>query len=279
MCVRINILYDYKVGFFSPENMPIELHAVKLIEKLCGKRLKQDDGTGNTINPGEYKNAKEYYEENFFHILPEDGYTIDNILTKAKYLVKKYGIRVLVIDPFNRIESEQGSRETETQYISRVLDKLTNFAQQNDMLIFLMAHPTKIRKDINGGVPTLYDINGSANFYNKADFGIIVHRDRERKFTLVRVEKVKFRHLGEPGDAKFKFNVINGRYVPWEEGDVGTVFDTDNFIIKKMNNAINQPSIPMFAEQPPQSGFNNDPFGDMPFLPSAEEEVPFYITD
>lgn len=275
MCVRINILYDYKVGFFSPENMPIELHAVKLIEKLCGKRLKQDDGTGNTIKPMEYKSAKEYYEENFFHILPEDGYTIDNILAKAKYLVKKYGIRVLVIDPFNRIESEQGNRETETQYISRVLDKLTNFAQQNGMLVFLMAHPTKIRKDINGGVPTLYDINGSANFYNKADFGIIVHRDRERKFTLVRVEKVKFRHLGEPGDAKFKFNVINGRYVPWEEGDVGTVFDTDNFIVKKMNEAITQPSMPMFAEPMQSSTINEDPFSGMPFLPTADEDVPF----
>lgn len=277
MCVRINIMYDYKVGFFSPENMPIQLHAVKLIEKLCGKRLSQDDGSGNTINPAEYKVAKEYISENFFHILPEDGYTIDNILNKAKYLVRKYGIRVLVIDPFNRIENEQSGRETETQYISRVLDKLTNFAQQNDLLIFLMAHPTKIRKDINGGVPTLYDINGSANFYNKADFGLIVHRDREKHYTLVRIEKVKFRHLGEQGEAKFKFNVINGRYVPWEEGDVGTVFDTDNFLTKKMNNTLARAQTSIFGQAvsvPVTTPTNSR--ADMPFAPAtANEVVPF----
>lgn len=247
MCVRFNIFYNFKVAFFSPENMPIEYHAVKLIEKLCGKRLKAVNDIEN-ITSQQYRHAKEYYRDNFFHILPEDGYTIDNILAKAKYLIRKRGIKVLVIDPFNRIENDQDAHETETQYISKVLDKLTNFAQQNDVLIFLMAHPRKVNKDVNKGVPTMYDINGSANFYNKADFGIIVHRERENKdYTLVRVEKVKFRHLGHLGDATFKFNVINGRYIPWNPSDsvlVNFQQDMEDFIIAKENGSISQPSLP-----------------------------------
>lgn len=251
MCVRFNIFYNFKVGFFSPENMPIEYHAVKLMEKLCGKRLQSVDINGESITRLQYEHAKDYYRDNFFHILPDDGYTIDNILAKAKYLVRRRGIRILVIDPFNRIESEQGTRETETQYISRVLDRLTNFAQQNDVLVFLMAHPTKVRKDNgNNGVPTMYDINGSANFYNKADFGIIVHRerDKEKNYTLVRVEKVKFRHLGQPGDALFKFNLINGRFIPWHESD-GVITATDfrrymdDMTVMKENNALSQPAL------------------------------------
>lgn len=249
MCVRFNIFYDFKVAFFSPENMPLEYHAVKLIEKLCGKRLQANSSNDENITSVQYAHAKEYYRDNFFHILPEDGYTIDNILAKAKYLVRRRGIRVLVIDPFNRIESEQDVRESETQYISRVLDRLTNFAQQNDVLVFLMAHPTKVRKDNgNNGIPTMYDINGSANFNNKADFGIIVHRERDesKNYTLVRVEKVKFRHLGSPGDATFKFNVINGRYIPWSQNDSVAVdfrADMDDMIVLKERKLLKQPSL------------------------------------
>lgn len=111
MCVRLNILYDFKVGFFSPENMPMEYHAVKLIEKLCGKKLQAYSNSDENITLDQYSNAKSYYRDNFFHVMPEDGYTIDNILAKAKYLVRRRGIRIFVLDPFNRIEHEQSSRE------------------------------------------------------------------------------------------------------------------------------------------------------------------------
>lgn len=278
MCVRFNIFYDFKVAFFSPENMPMEYHAVKLIEKLCGKRLQATDINGECITPQQYERAKCYYRDNFFHIMPDDGHTIDNILAKAKYLVRRRGIRVLVIDPFNRIENEQSNKESETQYISRVLDKLTIFAQQNDVLIFLMAHPTKVRKDNgNGGIPTMYDINGSANFYNKADFGIIVHRERDesKNYTLVRVEKVKFRHLGSPGDATFKFNIINGRYIPWtppESTYVDFRTDMEDMIAIKERNAITQPSLPI--ERPWVTDFNTSG-SNLPFAPNQNEPIPF----
>jgi len=250
MCVRLNILYDFKVGFFSPENVPIQLHAVKLIEKLCGKKFQAIDNRGENITPQQYAHAKEYYRENFFHVLPEDGATIDNILAKAKYLVRRRGIRIFVLDPFNRIEHEQSGGETETQYISRLLNRMTAFAQQNDLLFILMAHPTKIKKDNgNGGVPTMYDISGSATFFDKADFGLVVHRERDesKNYTLVRVEKVKFRHLGAPGDATFKFNVINGRYIPWKQSESVAVdfrADMEDMIVAKERNTITQPSLP-----------------------------------
>ena len=84
---------------------------------------------------------------------------------------------------------------TKQRTISRLLDKLTNFAQLNDVLIILMAHPTKMPKNKDGVIeaPTLYDISGSANFNNKADFGIVVHRNRLENTVEVHVQKVKFR--------------------------------------------------------------------------------------
>jgi len=116
-----------------------------------------------------------------------------------------------------------------------VLDKLTNFAQMNDVLVILMAHPTKPPKNPCGPapVPTLYDISGSANFYNKADFGLTVHRDRVNDIVEVHVQKVKFRHLGENGTARFKYNINNGRYVPYCEGEKPQ-WDNDNHLHRKL---------------------------------------------
>lgn len=102
MMVRINIRYGYKVGYFSPENLPFQYHAVKLLEKLTGDKFSQ-----GTMAYQTFEKAKEYIRENFFHIMPEEGSTLSNILDKARYLVRRKGIRILVLDPYNRIENEQ----------------------------------------------------------------------------------------------------------------------------------------------------------------------------
>lgn len=222
---RLNIRYGWRFAYFSPENAPLSYHASKLIEKFTGKRFSRQ-----TISYPEYKQVKEHIEQNFYFIAPTDNYRVDNILEKAKYLVRRRGIKALVIDPYNRLESEQGARN-ETQYISELLDKLTNFAQRNDLLIILMAHPTKQPKNKDGVVeaPTLYDISGSANFFNKADFGIVVHRNRLENTVEVNVQKVKFRHLGQCGMALFKYNLNNGRYTPFTNG-IEPVWDNVNHL-------------------------------------------------
>lgn len=228
---RLNIRYGWRFAYFSPENAPLAYHASKLIEKFTGKRFSKD-----TLKFGEYKQVKQHLESNFYFISPADNFRVDTILEKAKFLVRRRGIKALVIDPYNRLESQQGGRN-ETQYISELLDKLTNFAQINDIMIILMAHPTKQPKNKDGVIeaPTLYDISGSANFFNKADFGIVVHRNRIDDYVEVHIQKVKFRHLGKCGMAKFKYNLNNGRYTPFE-GDSSfsdTAWDNSNHLQEK----------------------------------------------
>lgn len=247
IAVRMNMLYDWKFAFFSPESMPIDYHVSTLIEIITGKKFGEQ-----TLSWVEYEEAKRYANDNFFFIYPE-SYTMGNILDKARSLVRKKGIKALVIDPYNRVESEQDYRQSETQHISKVLDQLTNFAQQNDVLVFLMAHPTKMPKNPDGKfqVPTLYDISGSANFYNKADFGITVHRDKEFGWTEIHVQKVKYRHLGQGGIAKFKYNLFNSRYVPLEDG-IDPHWDTSNYLANKANSAT------MSSVFEPNTDFDND---------------------
>lgn len=221
---RLNMRYGWRWAYFSPENAPLAYHASKLVEKFTGKHFDR-----RFLPLTEYAQVKQHLEDDFFFISPAADYKLGSILDRAKFLVRRKGIKGLVIDPYNRLENEAGGR-SETQYISALLDRLTNFAQINDVLVVLMAHPTKMSKNKEGQVevPTLYDISGSANFYNKADFGIVVHRDRINNTVEVRVQKVKFRHLGECGTAYFKYNINNGRYTPYQ--GIDPVWDNSNHL-------------------------------------------------
>ena len=238
VAVRFSLKYDWRCAWFSPENFPVTLHHPKLIEKLIGKRFMK-----GLMKPMEFESAVGYLSRNFFDILPEEGYRVDTILEKAETLVRRKGIRVFILDPYNCLEHQIPSGQSETQYISEFLEKLRSFARRRQVLVILAAHPTKMKRDPltkQFPVPTMYDISGSAAFFNKADFGIAIERDRARGVTRVHVQKVKFRHLGQPGVASFQYNTCCGRFVPMQESkspdipDEDPKWDNSNWLAKKL---------------------------------------------
>lgn len=208
---RLNILYGWKCAYFTPENYPLKFHYRKLFEKIIGKKFNQLEST-----EVEYDMAYEYIKENFTYILDDDDFTVKSVIDSAKILVKNKGIKILVIDPYNKLDHKY--TDSETQYISRFLDQLISFAKLNNILVFLVAHPRKMSRT-NGKieVPSLYDISGSANFYNKTDYGITVHRKTNENNIMINevdvyFQKIKYKHLGEQGIVNLKYNFLNGRF-------------------------------------------------------------------
>ena len=90
----------------------------------------------------------------------------------------RYGIRGLVIDPYNELDHQRPLHMTETEYVSQMLTKIKRFAQHNDVHVWFVAHPRQLQ-GWRGDPPNLYDISGSAHFINKADNGIVIHRNRD----------------------------------------------------------------------------------------------------
>jgi len=232
LVTKMNLLYGWKTGFFTPENFPLKYHYAKIFEKLIGKKF-----SVAVANEMEFEMAMDHIRENFFYVMNEDDCTVDTIIKTAKILVKTRGIKVFVIDPYNRLEHQ--FKDSETQYISRFLDKLSTFARMNDVLVFLVAHPRKMDKDNAGKlkVPTLYDINGSSNFYNKADYGFTVHRKTDDRNVLINEveihwQKVKFKYLGNGGVSDLKYNYINGRF------QKDTNWDNTNWLNKSVEQKI-----------------------------------------
>jgi twinkle protein len=229
---KLNLLYGWRAGFFTPENFPLKYHYAKIFEKLIGKKF-----SASVANEMEFEMAIDHIKDNFFYIMNEDDCTVDTVIKTAKILVKTRGIKVLVIDPYNRLEHQ--FKDSETQYISRFLDKLSTFARMNDVLIFLIAHPRKMDKDNEGKlkVPTLYDINGSSNFYNKCDYGFTVHRKTDNHNILLNEvtiywQKVKFKYLGNGGATELKYNFVNGRF------QKDTNWDNTNWLVKSAEQKI-----------------------------------------
>lgn len=230
--MKLNLKYNLKFAYFSPESQPLQLHAATLTEKLTGKQF---DNKHSSI--AQIKQSYEHLKNNFWFINPPEKFTIDNILKLAKISIKKHGVKGIVIDPYNKIEHQFDGKTTETNYISSLLDKLTNFAIKNNILLFLVAHPKKMQKNNQTGlheIPSLYDINGSANFYNKTDFGVTVYRNMANGISEIYVQKAKFKHLGTIGSVQQRYNINNGRYSDIDEFG-NTDYDNENWLQEEVN--------------------------------------------
>lgn len=210
IALRLLYKHGWKTAYYSPENRPTQLHFSKLARKIIGKAFTGQD----QMSPLDLKAVKEFLNNKFWFIKPEKDFTLDSILSHVKQLKSRYGCDAFVIDAWNKLEHKYG--QSETKYIGESLDKLNIFCEVNAIHCFLVAHPTKIQKDKNTGkynVPSLYDISGSANFFNKADNGITVYRDFEENKTTVYVQKVKFAHWGKVGMVDFTYDLKSGRYI------------------------------------------------------------------
>lgn len=250
LLIRLNIMHDWKTAFFSPEFYPVGDHVAQILETFGGKRF-------NNINYNQqvYEKMKEYLSKNMFWIDPNDT-DINSVLERAKYLIKKKGIKVLVIDPFNALTDSQRKITRQDEYISDFLQNLRWFARKYDVAVMLVMHPTKQKRLENGLYPVcdLYDCKGASEIFDKADFGLTVWRNEAENYCEVHVTKMKFRHLGEKGHATFKFDTQNGRYDSIPDAEVlramngGAVsvepeWDRSNYIIDKVQHGIVQQSI------------------------------------
>ena len=216
MVIGYNINYQWKTAFASPENAPTYLHAHKLMRKVW-----QDMPSKKDIGTDKWNQVAEHINDNFFFI-DMDKYSLEAVLRKGAELVKRKGIKCLVIDPFNKVRSNDASGDVNV-YTLDYLSKIEIFAKKYDVLVIVVAHPTKMYKDANGRIeePTMYNIKGGGEWYDASYHGILVHRDYEQKTVKAKILKVKFQNLGENGaEAHFKWEPKSGCFIPHEPLDL-----------------------------------------------------------
>ncbi|GIL47097.1 hypothetical protein Vafri_4009 [Volvox africanus] len=151
--------------------------------------------------------------------------TIDWVLQKARTAVLRFGIRGLLIDPYNELDSRRPRDTSETDFIREMLTKVRRFARDTECHVWFVAHPRQ-QKVLTGQAPGLYDISGSAHWFNKTDNGIVVHRRFEerthpetgKRYRMalpevdIKLQKVRNKDIGTQGEAYLLYDKATGRY-------------------------------------------------------------------
>jgi twinkle protein len=214
MVVGYNRNYGWKTAFASPENAPTYLHAHKIMRKVWGGMPTVGD-----IGNAKWKEVSEHVNDNFYFI-DMDKYDLESVLRKGAELVKRKGIKCLVIDPYNKVRDTNAASDDVNRYTMDYLMKIEAFAKKYDALVFIVAHPTKMMKNDKGQIqePNMYNIKGGGEWYDASYHGILVHRDYDAKTVKAKVLKVKFQNLGENGaEAHFKWEPSSGSFIPQED--------------------------------------------------------------
>ncbi len=203
--VNLATKYGFRCAMFSPESWPYEGHIKRIADKLNERSCSVDD----------LNNTKDFIQEHFYWVkIDLENLTLKGILEAFKQLVFQKGVNVLLIDPWNMLDH---SAQRDFSYIGKQLSEITQFCQQTNTHLFLVAHPRKIESD-NGVFkkPNLYDISGSADFYNKAYNGLVCYRNIGQKteyksdIVSIYVEKVKRKENGQLGQFDVAPDFRNG---------------------------------------------------------------------
>ena len=177
--LALNLVYDYdmKCSMYSPEHSPMSLHQTKFMQKAMGLNFWKDKGDTPRMRPEDIERYRQWSDQRIYFTGCGKGETPtwDWLFEVFKEQMFTYGVDIFIIDAFNKLQLPEGPERTE---INRVLTRLTAFAQSNNVVVFLVAHPTKMKKDAKGmyEVPTLYDVSGSADFRNQTHDGYCIYR-------------------------------------------------------------------------------------------------------
>lgn len=212
MCVNLAKRHGWVIAVASFEIPTVPALRFKL--RLAASGLGAKEWTRKAV-----QEADDFIQDHFVFIDAdpageiEDDMTLEWLLERAADAVIRHGVKVLVIDPWNEVEHSRPKNENETQYVNRALRQIRRFALRHQILAIVVAHPTKdVGKGGEARTPTLYDIEGSAAWYNKPDHGVVIDvPDPSIKETVVWVKKARFSWSGKKGDVTLE-------YVPEIEG-------------------------------------------------------------
>jgi len=215
-CLNLVKDYDFKLSIFSPEHNPLGLYNSKYTTLAIGKPF----WGANRMSETDIYDYTEWSKERLYYTTSEDTITPDWdwLLEKFKEQMYTYGINIFIIDAWNKVLMPKGMRGKEA--IDEILTRITSFCIQNNVHIFLVAHPTKMKKDEKTGkyeVPDLYSVSGSSDFRNQTHNGLCVYRDfgnnNEDGFTSIFNLKTKYDFQGTIGAfTKFNWNNNNRRF-------------------------------------------------------------------
>lgn len=167
--------------------------------------------------------AEEWIKKHFFFILPPEE-TMDGderpadvewFIEYAEIAALRHNCKMIILDPWNEIDHTSRPLDVkETEYIGVMLKRLRRACKRDDYHLIVAAHPTKLPKKQDGTYPMPggYDIDGSANWWNKPDHGLTIHRGEGNRVTVKSWKCKRDGIIGTLGHRCFIMNKDQARY-------------------------------------------------------------------
>jgi twinkle protein len=143
----------------------------------------------------------------------EPAHTIDWVLDRAEWAVAHRKAEIVLIDPWNELDRARKRDEMMTDYIGRCLMNIKDFCRTMNAIVVVVAHPTKAIVNTGNRVVSLADIEGSMNWYNKCDNGLIVVREAGNTAKVISA-KVREIGAGKLGACSFYVDPLTGQFTP-----------------------------------------------------------------
>lgn len=213
LCCRLAQNHGLRIAWASFEQAPQRDHK-RAFRSWFNNCREVDQSTIDKAN------ADAWIDRHHVFLVPseDDEVNLDWLLEKMEVAVVRHECRVIVIDPWNEMDHLWERHETEAQYINRAIKTLRRFARAFQVHMIVVAHPTKQLRlgDGSYAAPGLYDINGGAVWFNKADLGVVVHRESETE-VRIKVAKSRFHDvIGYPGSVLMQFGKDDRHFREWE---------------------------------------------------------------
>jgi twinkle protein len=136
----------------------------------------------------------------------------------AEVAVIRHGVKIIVLDPWNKVESDRPDMVRETDWIRDRLNEMLDFARNFGVLLLVLCHPAKGDHRTRDRRPELEDIAGSKHWDNIPDQGLSIYRpkvfdkgERKTEAQLFHL-KARFEELGHECRLDIKYDRRTGRF-------------------------------------------------------------------
>lgn len=171
----------WKSALFIPEDMPQAEWFEDMCHMYIGKPLDPEMKMRATIE--EVNEAMSFLNDHFYIVYPEKKFTLESLFDKFKYLIRRHGVRVIDIDPYNTVEHLYEKGMTIDQYVSKFMGDVKRFAVEHSVAFNVVAHqnpPDQKNPDGTYPAPRKYKIKNGGTFSDKADNVLGVWRPRRQ---------------------------------------------------------------------------------------------------
>lgn len=202
--------YEVKAAIASFETNAKPHHRRNIRRFMFGKLDLSDD---------ECAKADRWNDEHLLWIShPQRRPTFRWFIDLAEVAVIRRGVKIIVLDPWNKIEADRPPEVRETDWIRDRLNDLLDFARNFGVLMLVLCHPAKGDHRTRDRRPELEDIAGSKHWDNIPDQGLSIYRpkvfdngERKTEAQLFHLKR-RFEELGYECRLDIDYDLSSGRF-------------------------------------------------------------------